>query len=106
MLPGQHILRRVPAGDGPQVAGTLGRLHALAEMRINGQIVSHRVLPAVVVRFVVGKAIAERHRVWDVLINKVVRCHPQTGGLPLRVHQPCALHKAKRAAHWPAGPTY
>lgn len=58
MLPGQHILRRVSAGYGPQMASALRRLYALAKVRIDREIVPHRVLPAIIVRLVVRKAIA------------------------------------------------
>jgi len=62
MLPGQDIFRRISAGNGPQVTGSLGRLYALAKMWVNREIVSNRVLPAVIIGFVVGKAIAKMLR--------------------------------------------
>lgn len=62
MFPRQVVGLRVPGGDGPQVSSSLGCLAALPEVRVDGQIVTNGILPAVVVALVVRKAIPARRR--------------------------------------------
>lgn len=57
MLPGEKVVLRVAARDCPEVAGTVRRFATLAEVRIDREVVADRVLPAVVVRFVVREVV-------------------------------------------------
>lgn len=58
MLPCQIIRLGISGRDCPQMAGSLRRLAALPEVRIDGEVVAHRILPPIIVGLVVGKSIA------------------------------------------------
>lgn len=57
---GQQVYRI--GGQGPEMTSTLRSSGALPEVRVDGQVVSHGVLPALVVGFVEGKTVSENNK--------------------------------------------
>lgn len=62
MLPRQIIRFGLPRGNSPQMASSLRRLAALSEVRVNGEVVAHRILPPIIVGLVVRKSIPANER--------------------------------------------
>lgn len=60
-----NFLHGLHIAEIPQVPRPLGCLHAFSKMRIYRQIVTHRVLPSIVILVVVGKAFSAKRTLPD-----------------------------------------